>query len=73
MVTVTLNADPAAIGPVESLTLLIPAMTLPAETRQGSVQTMVMFSLRSPLTKNPGQSQAFMPLSLAGTAQQLDF
>ena len=72
MVTVPLNGNSTAIGPVESLTLLIPQMTLSPETREGAIQTIAMLSLRSVPGKLPSQTQ-YMPLSVAGTARQLDF
>jgi hypothetical protein len=73
MVSVPLNGNSPAIGPVESLTLLIPATTVPADTRQSPVQTLAVLSLRSIPGQNPSQSQEYMPLCLAGTARQIDF
>jgi len=62
MVSVILNANPQAVGPVESLSLLIPAMNLPADSRHGSIQTVAILSLRLPMAKIPSQSQLYMPL-----------
>jgi hypothetical protein len=73
MVTVTLASKPQAIGSVETLTLMIPAITVPADSRQTDVQTVAMFSVRMPQVKSSYQSQFYMPLCLAGTARQVDF
>ena len=73
MVTVALNNNPQAIGSVETLTLMIPAMTVPADSRQADMQTVAMFSVRTPQVKSSSQSQFYMPLCLAGTARQIDF
>jgi hypothetical protein len=72
MVSVSLNSMPNAIAPVESLSLLIPTMNLPADSKQGDIQTIAVLSLRS-FEKVPAQSQSYMSLCLAGTAQQIDF
>jgi hypothetical protein len=73
MVTVTLRGDPQAVGAVESLSLLIPTVTLSDETTEGPIQTVAILSLRSPQFKVPGQSQSYMMLYLSGTASQVDF
>jgi hypothetical protein len=73
MVSVTLNVNPKAVGAVESLSLLIPSMNLPADSRRGSIQTVAILSLRVPTAQIPSQSQVYMPLCLAGSAQQIDF
>ena len=73
MVTVTLNSNPLAIGSVETLTVMIPAISVPADSRQADMQTVAMFSLRTPQVKCSRQSQFYMPLCLAGTARQIDF
>lgn len=71
MVTVNLSSSLQGISPVESLSLLIPMVNLPADNRQGSIQMIAIFSLRSPAI--PGQSQNYMTLCLSGTASQIDF
>ena len=73
MVTVVLNNNPQAIGSVETLTLMIPAITVPSDSRQADMQTVAMLSLRTPRMKSSHQSQFYMPLCLAGTARQIDF
>lgn len=73
MVTVNLSRNLPAIGAVESLTLLIPTINVPLETRTGLIQTIAVFSLRSPLVKKIGQSQTYRTLCLSGTAQHIDF
>jgi hypothetical protein len=73
MVTVALNNNPQAIGIVETLTLMIPAITVPGDSRQADMQTVAMFSLRTPQVKSSSQSQFCMPLCLAGSARQIDF
>jgi hypothetical protein len=72
MLSVRINGNATAIGPVESLSLIIPQMTLSAETRQGDIQTVAMLSLRSVPGKLPGQTQ-YLPLCVAGIARQVDF
>lgn len=72
IVTVSLSSN-LAIGNFESLSLLIPTISLPLDSKQGSIQTIAVFSLRSPLVKQSGQSQSYMTLCLFGTAQQVDF
>lgn len=73
MVTVNLSSNSQAFGTVETLTLLIPSISVPIETKTGPIQTIAIFSLRSPMVKIPGQSQTYMTLCLAGTAEQVDF
>jgi hypothetical protein len=58
---------------VETLTLMIPAITVPADSRQADMQTVAMFSMRMPQVKSSSQSQFYMPLCFAGTARQIDF
>ncbi len=70
MLTVNLSSN-LALGNFESLTLLIPTMNL-LDSKQDLIQTIAIFSLRSPLKKS-GQSQNYMTLCLFGTAQQVDF
>lgn len=72
IVTVSLSSN-LAIGNFESLNLLIPTISLPLDSKQGSIQTIAVFSLREPLVKQIGQSQTYMTLCLSGTAQQIDF
>jgi hypothetical protein len=73
MVTVNLNSNQREAGAVESLTLLIPEITVTSATKSAPLQTIAIFSLRLPTAKKPGQSQSYMTLSLAGTANQVDF
>jgi hypothetical protein len=80
MVTVTLNRNLPGTGADETLTLLIPAISLLSTTKTAPIQTIAIFSLRrdasskeSPTVKIPGQSQNFMSLCLFGTANQIDF
>jgi ribosomal protein L19 len=80
MVTVTLKRDLPETGADETLTLLVPAITLLSTTKTASTRTIAIFSLRrdassqeSPVLKIPGQSQNYMTLCLAGTANQIDF
>jgi hypothetical protein len=73
MVTVNLSSNLQVIGSVETLSLLIPAIGLSATTREAPMETIAIFSLRSPVVKIPGQSQHYMTLCLSGTANQLDF
>ncbi len=70
MVTVSLS-DNLALGDFESLTLLIPAVSLTSESRESLIQTIAIFNRRSRLES--GQSQTYMTLCLAGTAQQVLF
>lgn len=72
IVTVSLSSN-LAIGNFESLSLLIPTVSLPLDSKQGSIQTIAVFSLRKPLVKHSSQSQTYMTLCLSGTAQQIDF
>jgi hypothetical protein len=46
MVTVNLSSNLAAVGGFESLTLLIPAVSLPLNSRESFIQTIAVFSLR---------------------------
>ena len=73
LLTVPLSGNSPTIGPVESLTLVIPAVTVPPDTRQSSIQTIAVFSLRSVPGKLPNQSPDYMPMCLAGTARQNRF
>lgn len=75
MVTVNLRNNPQAIavGEIETLSLLIPTISLSLETKESLIQPIAILSLRSPLVKKIGQSQTYMTLCLSGTAQQIDF
>jgi hypothetical protein len=73
LLSVPLSGSSPAIGPVEALTLVLPAVTVPADTRQSSIQTMAVLSTRVVPGKLPNQAQEYLPLCLAGTAQQIDF
>ncbi|NJL42663.1 MAG: hypothetical protein HC935_03355 [Pseudanabaena sp. SU_2_4] len=80
MVTVILNRNLPEIGADETLTLLIPAISVLLTTKTASINTTAIFSLRwdasskeSPRTKVPGQSQTYLTLCLSGTANQIDF
>lgn len=55
IVTVSLSSN-LAFGNFESLSLLIPTISLPLDSKQGSIQTIAVFSLRKPLVKQSGQS-----------------
>jgi hypothetical protein len=70
MVTVSLSSN-LALGDFESLTLLIPAINLPPDSRESSIQTIAIFN-RLPRVKS-GQAQTYMTLCLSGTAQQVFF
>ena len=80
MVTVTLNRNLPETGADETLTLLIPAISVLSTTKTASIKTTAIFSLRrdaaskeSPRAKIPGQSQTYLTLCLSGTANQIDF
>ncbi|WP_019500701.1 hypothetical protein [Pseudanabaena sp. PCC 6802] len=73
MVTVNLSGNQKAVGTVETLTLLVPAITVPATTKSAPMNTIAIFSTRSTLVKTVGQSQTYMSVSLSGTANQIDF
>lgn len=70
IMTVSLSSN-LAIGNFESLSLLIPTISLPLDSKQGSIQTIAVFNLRSPLVKHSGQSHYMT--CLCGTAQQVEF
>lgn len=73
MITVRLAGHVAErVGSFESLTLLIPTVNLQRPNRESLVQTIAIFSLRSPNVLQ-GQSQNFMPLCLSGTASLVEF
>lgn len=69
MLTVSLS-DNLALGDFESLTLLIPAVRT-SGFEETSIQTIAIFNRRSRVES--GQSQTYMTLCLAGTAQQVNF
>jgi hypothetical protein len=73
MVTVHLNGNQKAANTVETVTLLIPTISVLSTTRTAPMQTIAIFSLRSPQVKIAGQSQTFMTVNLSGTANQIDF
>jgi hypothetical protein len=73
LVTVTLNCNLTETGADETLTLLIPAISVLSTTRTASIRTIAIFNLRLPTAKIPGQSQNYMTLYLSGTANQIDF
>jgi hypothetical protein len=73
MVTVRLNGDQKAANTFETVTLLIPTISVLSTTRTAPMQTIAVFSMRSPQVKIAGQSQTFMTVNLSGTANQLDF
>jgi hypothetical protein len=74
IVTVQLSGNQkAAANTVETLSLLIPAISVPATTKTAPIQTIAIFSLRSSQVKIAGQSQTFMTVALSGTANQVDF
>ncbi len=73
MVTVNLSDNLRAVGVVETLTLLVPATSVLSTTKTASIQTVAIFNRQSPQIKIAGQSQVYMTVSLAGTANQLDF
>ena len=73
MVTVNLGGNRQALQTVETLTLLIPAISLPVATKTAPLQTIAIVSRRSPTVKVAGQVQNYMTLCLSGTANQLDF
>lgn len=73
MVTVNLSGNQKAVGTVETLTLLVPAITVPATTKSAPMQAIAIFSTRSTLVKTPGQSQTYMSVNVSGTANQIDF
>jgi hypothetical protein len=73
LVTVNLNGNQRAVGTVESVTMLIPAITVTSANKSAPLETIAVLSLRSPTVKLPGQSQDYMTLWLIGTANQVDF
>ncbi len=73
MVTVRLSDNQKAVSTVETLTLLIPEIAVLSTTKTAPMQTIAIFSLRSPQVKLAGQSQTFMTVNLSGTANQIDF
>jgi hypothetical protein len=73
MLTVSLSGNQKAVGTVETLTLLVPAIAVPATTKSAPMQTIAIFSTRSTLVKTPGQFQTYMSVNLSGTANQIDF
>ncbi|MEZ4730017.1 MAG: hypothetical protein R3E79_23045 [Caldilineaceae bacterium] len=58
---------------IERLTLLVPTVNLAPDQRENPVQILAIFSVRPRTGKPLGPSQYCMPLSLYGTASQLDF
>lgn len=73
MATVNLSDNLRAIGVIETLTLLIPSVTLLATTKTASIQTIAIFNRQSPQVKLAGQSQTYASVYLSGTANQIDF
>lgn len=55
----------------ETLTLLIPVIHLPQECQESALQTTAILSRR--VKVQAGQAQSYLPLALAGTAQQVSF
>lgn len=73
MVTVNLSDNLRAVGVVETLTLLIPSISLLATTKTAPIQTIAIFNRQAPQAKIAGQSQTYMTVYLSGTANQVDF
>jgi hypothetical protein len=73
MVTVSLSSSLKATETIETLTLLVPTVSLLSATKTSPIQTVAIFSLRSPQIKIAGQSQTYMTVYLSGTANQIDF
>ncbi len=73
IVTVQLSSNQKAANTSETLSLLIPAISVPATTKTAPIQTIAIFSQRSPQVKIAGQSQMYMTVNLSGTANQIDF
>jgi hypothetical protein len=70
MVTVDLTENPA-LEILETLTLLVPIVNLPATVPEREIQTIAILSQIERSTK--AQVQTYMPLCLAGTAKQVAF
>ncbi len=62
-----------AANTIETLTLLVPIISVPIATRTAPVQTIAIFSQRSPLAKDAGQLQTYMTVPLSGVANAIDF
>ncbi len=73
MVTVNLSDNLRAVGIVETLTLLVPAINLLVTTKTAPIQTIAIFNRQSPQIKLAGQSQTYASVYLSGTANQIDF
>lgn len=73
MVTVNLGANLRAVGVVETLTLLVPSISVLTTTKTPPLRTIAIFDRQSPPIKVAGKSQAYMPIYLSGTANQIDF
>ena len=73
MVTVDLSNNLQATGVVETLTLLIPSISLTTADKTASIRTIAIFNRQSPQIKLLGQSQMYASIYLSGTANQLDF
>jgi hypothetical protein len=73
MVTVSLSGNQKAVDTFETLTLLVPAISVPATTKLSPMHTIAIFNTRSTLVKTHGQSQTYMSVNLSGTANQIDF
>ena len=73
-VTVLLQ-NGAADEPIESLTVLLPIVQLSPETRQLSIQTIAILSMRAAFVNpaTPGHLQTYHTLNLSGTAQLVAF
>jgi hypothetical protein len=73
MVTVNLASQAQAVETTETLTLLIPTLSLPLSSKTATVQTIALFNRQSSEFKIAGQSQKYMTVCLSGTASQVDF
>ncbi len=80
MVTVNLSANQSfvqeslvAADTFETLTLLVPTISVPVTTLTAPMQTIAIFSRRSPQARVAGQSQSYMTVSLSGVANKIDF
>jgi hypothetical protein len=70
IVTVQLSDNQKAASTIETLSLLIPVVSLLSTTKTAPIQTMAIFSQRSSQMKIAGQSQIYTTVDLSGTANQ---
>jgi hypothetical protein len=73
MVTVNIGNNFQTVGVVETLTLLIPSVSVLSHKKTTPVRTVAIFNRQMPPVKTAGQSQKYMTVELSGVANQSDF